>query len=272
MSTPEETSFNSLTVHIADSRSALGAHAAADIATEIRSCLRKQPGVRMVFAAAPSQSEMLAALREEKDIDWSRIAAFHMDEYLGLPIGAPQHFGLWLRRAIFDYLPFAAVHLIEPGDNPEQASADYAAKLNAAPIDIVCCGIGSNGHLAFNDPPADFEDPLTVKAVKLERQCRQQQVDDECFATLDDVPTHALTITIPALLAGHAVFCTVPGANKAEAVHRILTDPINHMCPATVLRQHPRCRMYLDRDSASEILSEECGAVLPTVSLQRGSC
>ena len=266
MSTAKESPLNSFAVHIAESRIAMGAHAAADIAREIRACLEKQPGVRCIFAAAPSQSEMLAALREEKDIDWSRVTAFHMDEYLGLAIDAPQRFGLWLRRAIFDHLPFAAVHLIEPEDSPEQAAAGYAAKLNAAPIDIVCCGIGSNGHLAFNDPPADFEDPLTVKTVKLDRRCRQQQVDDGCFAALDDVPTHALTITLPGLLAGHAVFCTVPGAFKAEAVYRTLFNPINPMCPATALRQHPRCSLYLDRDSAGEAYGEECGSVLPGAS------
>lgn len=242
-----------LAVHIAESSSALGARAAANIASEIFACLDRQAGVRMIFAAAPSQSEMLAALCKQKGIDWSRVTAFHMDEYLGLPTGAPQRFGLWLRRAIFDHLPFSSVHIIEPGDHPEQAAADYAGELNAAPIDIVCCGIGSNGHLAFNDPPADFEDPFTVKVVDLDAQCRQQQVDEECFAALDEVPTRALTVTIPRLLAGRAIFCTVPGALKREAVRRMLCDPINPMCPATVLRKHPRCTLYLDPDSAAEI-------------------
>ena len=266
MSTLEQPSLNSLNVHVAESRSAMGAHAAADIAREILMCLERQPGVRMVFAAAPSQSEMLAALREQKGIGWARVTAFHMDEYIGLPAGAPQRFGLWLRRAIFDRLPFAAVHLIDPGDNPEQAAANDAASFDAAPIDIVCCGIGSNGHLAFNDPPADFEDPPTVKAVELDRQCRQQQVDDECFAALSDVPTHAFTITIPGLFAANAFFCTVPGASKREAVRRTLSDPINSMCPASALRRHPRCNLYLDLDSAGEIRSDEFGSVLPQAS------
>src|SRR5271168_4929129 len=236
MSTLKESTLNALNIHVAESRTAMGERAAADIALEIRTCLEKQPGVRMIFAAAPSQSEMLAALSEEKDIDWSRVTAFHMDEYLGLPTDAPQRFGLWLRHAIFDHLPFAAVNLLEPGDNPTQIAADYGAKLQAAPIDIVCCGIGSNGHLAFNDPPADFEDPLTVKIVYLDTQCRQQQVDDACFATLHDVPARALTITVPGLLAGRALFCTVPDALKKEAVRRALLDPIHPMCPASVLR------------------------------------
>jgi len=231
----------------------MGARAAADIALEIRSCLNRQPGVRMIFAAAPSQSEMLASLREEKDIDWSRISAFHMDEYLGLSADAPQRFGHWLRRAIFDHLPFANVNLLLPENDPAQTAADYAAKLNAAPIDIVCCGIGSNGHLAFNDPPADFADPLTVKAVDLDARCRQQQVDDGCFSALSDVPTRALTITVPGLLASRAIFCTVPGAIKKEAVRHALSDPIGPMFPATALRLHARCFLYLDLESASEV-------------------
>ena len=253
MTTLKEFSLDALTVHVAESRVAMGKRAAADIAREIRACLEKQSDVRMVFAAAPSQSEMLAALREEKEIDWSRITAFHMDEYLDLLPDAPQRFGVWLRHAIFDHKPFSAVHLLEPGDNPAQTAADYAAKLNAARIDIVCCGIGSNGHLAFNDPPADFEDPLTVRIVDLDAQCRQQQVDDGCFASLADVPARALTITVPGLLAGRAIFCTVPGALKKEAVRRTLLGPIDPMCPATALRLHPRCALYLDPDSASEL-------------------
>jgi glucosamine-6-phosphate deaminase len=234
----------------------MGAVAAGDIAHEIRTCLQRQQGVRMIFAAAPSQSEMLLALRGEKGIDWLRVSAFHMDAYLGLPVDAPQRFGLWLRRAIFDHLPFASVSLLDPGHNPTQAASDYAAKLNAAPIDIVCCGIGSNGHLAFNDPPADLNDPLTVKIVELEAQCRQQQVDEQSFATINDVPTRALTISIPGLLAAHAIFCTVPGTLKKEAVRRALSDPIDPMCPASALRLHPRCVLYLDRYSKPEAESE----------------
>jgi glucosamine-6-phosphate deaminase len=249
----DKPSQNAITIHISESRNVTGARAASDIALEIRTCLRRQPGLRMIFAAAPSQSEMLSALRKEKDIDWSRVTAFHMDEYLGLSADAPQRFGNWLRKAIFDHLPFAAVHLLEPGDNPAQTASEYAAKLNAAPIDIVCCGIGFNGHLAFNDPPADFNDPLTVKTVHLDSKCRQQQVDDLCFATLNDVPTRALTVTVPGLLAGHAIFCTVPGALKKEAVYRALSEPITPMCPASALRLHPRCMLYLDPDSAGEI-------------------
>ena len=246
-------SCNGLVIHVSESRSEMGARAASDIAHEVRACLDKQPGVRMIFAAAPSQNEMLSALRKEKDIDWSRVTAFHMDEYLDLPADAPQRFGRWLCQALFDHLPFAAVHVLNPGDDPTQTASEYAAKLNASPIDVVCCGIGSNGHLAFNDPPADFDDPLTVKIVHLDMQCRQQQVDDQCFATLSQVPTRALTITVPGLLAGHAIFCSVPGELKREAVRRALLEPIHPMCPASALRLHPRCTLNLDSESAGEI-------------------
>lgn len=242
---------------IAASREEMGTRAAEDIAAELRQRLKAQQSVRMIFAAAPSQSEMLAALVSTPEIDWTRVTAFHMDEYLGLAPNAPQRFGLWLRRAIFDHLPFAAVELLDPGDDPEASAAAYAAKLAAAPIDIVCCGIGANGHLAFNDPPADLNDPADVKVVELDLECRQQQVDDRCFERLEHVPTHALTLTVPRLLAADRIFCCVPGALKKTAVRRTLHDPISGAVPATALRTHPHWSLYLDRDSASELPGTE---------------
>jgi glucosamine-6-phosphate deaminase len=242
---------------VAKSRAAMGQTAAEDIADELRRRLQNQQSVRMIFAAAPSQSEMLTALMLIPDVDWSRVTAFHMDEYLGLASEAPQRFGLWLRRAIFDRLPFAAVHLLVPGTDPEASAAEYADRLAASPIDIVCCGIGSNGHLAFNDPPADLNDPSDVKVVKLDTACRQQQVDDRCFERFDDVPTHALTLTIPRLLAADHIFCCVPGAFKRTAVRRTLQDPISGSVPATALRTHSNWSLYLDEDSAADLASPE---------------
>ena len=242
---------------VAKSRAAMGKKAAEDIAYEVSRRLQYQQSVRMIFAAAPSQSEMLTALMLMPDVDWSRITAFHMDEYLGLASEAPQRFGLWLRRAIFDRLPFAAVHLLEPGTDPEATAAEYADRLAASPIDIVCCGIGSNGHLAFNDPPADLNDPSDVKVVTLDSACRQQQVDDRCFDRFGDVPTHALTLTIPRLLATDRIFCCVPGAFKKTAVRRTLQDPISGLVPATALRTHSNWSLYLDEDSAADLASPE---------------
>lgn len=249
-------SVNSLAIHVAPSRAAMGARAATDIASEIHALLQRQVDARIMFAAAPSQSEMLAALRQTSGIDWSRVSAFHMDEYIGLPAAAPQRFGIWLRQAIFDHFPFGSVHLIDSASEPEHTAAEYATLLNAAPIDIVCCGIGVNGHLAFNDPPADFDDPRTVKIVTLDERSRQQQVDDRCFAAIQDVPTRAITVTIPALLAAHTIFCTVPGSQKCQAVRSALNGPITPMCPASILRRHPRCTLYLDPGSAAGVSFE----------------
>ena len=242
---------------VAKSRAEMGQKAAEDVAEELRRLLESQQSVRMIFAAAPSQSEMLSALILKDGIDWSRVTAFHMDEYLGLTADAPQRFGSWLRQAIFDRLPFAAVHLLEPGSDPTVTAAEYAHRLAAAPIDIVCCGIGANGHLAFNDPPADLNDPLDVKIVELDVACRQQQVDDGCFDRFEDVPTHALTLTIPRLLAAHRIFCCVPGPLKRNAVRRTLRDPISGLVPATALRTHSNWSLYLDEDSAADLASLE---------------
>lgn len=239
---------------IADTREEMGRLAADDIAAALRHALAEKQRLRLVFAAAPSQSATLTALRDEPGIDWSRIEAFHMDEYIGLPEDAPQRFGLWLKETFFNHMPLAAVNFIEPGSNHEAAASSYAARLASAPIDIVLLGIGMNGHLAFNDPPADLNDPLPVKVVSLDQTCREQQVLDGCFPSLEAVPLQAITLTIPTLLSGSQLFCSVPGAHKSAAVQAMLTSPISGDCPATALRLHPRCTVYLDRESSSLLL------------------
>lgn len=238
-------------IRIADTRQEMGRQAAADIAAELRRRLSRQQHLRMIFAAAPSQREMLDALVVEQGIDWTRITAFHMDEYVGLPADAPQRFGLWLRGAIFDRVSFASVHLIEPSGDPVEACHRYAKLLSEAPVDLVLLGIGVNGHLAFNDPPADLNDPAVVKVVGLDEVCRQQQVDDGCFASFDEVPRSAITLTVPMLFGADKLFCCVPGASKQVAVRRMVHDPVSGACPATALRTHPSCTIYLDRDSSA---------------------
>lgn len=231
------------------SRRSMGAAAAAAVAGEIRARLSRQPGVRMIFAAAPSQADMLDLLCAAPGIDWPRVTAFHMDEYIGLPRGAPERFSSWLDRHLFTRLPFAAVHRIVPEPDAEAAAVAYAASLAAAPIDIVCLGIGVNGHIAFNDPPiADFGDPSDVKVVELDEICRQQQVDDDCFASLAEVPRTAITLTIPRLLRAAKLFCVVPGRAKREAVRQTLYGPRSTACPASILREAD-CTLFLDRES-----------------------
>jgi len=240
-------------VEVYPSRREMGAAAGHDVAAELRARLGQSDAgrVRMIFAAAPSQQEMLDTLAGEAGIDWSRVTAFHMDEYIGLPDDAPQRFGVWLHRALFDRVPFGEVYIIEPGQDPEAECERYARLLAEAQIDIVCLGIGDNGHLAFNDPPyADLEDPRVVRVVELDARSRVQQVEDGLFAEVDEVPTHALTLTIPTLLSAERLFCVVPGERKRAAVTAALAGPVGADCPASALQTHPACTLYLDQEAA----------------------
>jgi glucosamine-6-phosphate deaminase len=250
---------DALRVQIHASREAMGQAAAAAIAEAMRARLAAATRLNMIFAAAPSQNEMLAALATAPGIDWSRLQAYHMDEYLGLPADHPAGFRRYLREHLFEHVPLNPdqLHLI-PGESilqPLRTCLGYEEQLRGHPPDIVCAGIGENGHLAFNDPPvADFLDPVLVKVVRLDHECRTQQVHDGCFATIDEVPTHAYTLTIPALFRAPTLAVVVPGPRKAEAVRATLRNPIDEACPATVLRTHRGATLYLDPDSARFVL------------------
>ena len=242
-----------LKVNIYSSRDEMGAAAASDVKAAILRALAEKETVNMIFAAAPSQNEVLANLATDKEIPWGRVNAFHMDEYIGLDKDAPQGFGNFLRRAIFGVAPFKSVSYIDiSATDAEEEAKRYEALLKANPVDIVVLGLGENGHIAFNDPPfADFNDTKLVKSVKLDEVCRNQQVNDGCFAAIDDVPTHALTLTVPALMAGKELYCIVPAKTKAWAVRESVNGEITPACPASVLRTHKCATLYLDPDSSS---------------------
>ena len=244
-----------LTVKIFETRADMGQSAAADIKTCILSTLAGKDTVNMIFAAAPSQNEVLAALVADTDIPWNRVNAFHMDEYVGLSPDAPQGFGNFLKEHIFGLVPFKSIHYIDiSAPDAETECARYAALLRQYPTDIVVMGIGENGHIAFNDPPvANFKDDKKVKPVKLDEVCRNQQVNDGCFKTIDDVPTHALTLTVPTLVSAPYLFCIVPAKTKANAVKETLTGSIDEHCPASILRTHDNAVLYLDKDSAEKL-------------------
>lgn len=257
----ERKTYDRLQVWITEKREDMGTLAAMACAKTLRQLLANRDTVSMIFAAAPSQNEMLAALCHEDDIDWTRVIAFHMDEYVGLPTDHPQSFGTYLRTHIFEQLPFRAVHYLHGDTADPMAECDrYAALLRTHPVDIVCLGIGENGHIAFNDPGdehtprvADFHDPQDVKVAALDPVCREQQVHDGCFASIHDVPTHAYTLTIPSLTRAGHMFCTVPAATKAEAVWRTCHGPISEDCPATILRQHEHAEMFCDGASGQRL-------------------
>ena len=241
-----------LRVKILSSRAEMGKCAAADIAACLRELGNVREEINMIFAAAPSQNEMLDALVNTPDIPWNKINAFHMDEYIGLPQGAPQSFGRYLREHLFDRVPFRAVYTIQnETETPEQTVERYSALLREHPVDVVCLGIGENGHIAFNDPPvADFHDPVPMKKVELDPVCRTQPVHDGCFPSIDEVPEYALSLTIPALCRAEYMFCTVPAETKARAVRDTINLPVDESVPATVLRTHPHAVLYCDPDSA----------------------
>jgi glucosamine-6-phosphate deaminase len=240
-----------LDIRIYATRAEMGHAAALMVGYKVREILAGQWSLNMIFAAAPSQNDFLNALVEQ-GIDWQRVNAFHMDEYIGLPENAPQRFGSFLEEKIFSKVPFATVNYINGNAVDRDVECERYAKLLAEnPPDIVCMGIGENGHIAFNDPHvADFNDPHAVKVVDLDQECRQQQVNDKCFDTLEKVPVHAITLTIPALMASKHIFCMVPGKNKTTAVHGTLQKDISEQYPASILRKHPEAVLFLDDDSA----------------------
>lgn len=240
-----------LEVRVAADRAVMGLAAAEAVCGAIGEVLRRQAAANVMFAAAPSQNEFLAAL-VRMPVDWSRVNGFHMDEYIGLDEDAPQGFGNFLKERLFSKVAFGEVSFMRLYENM-RICEKYAYQLAKQPMDVVVLGIGENTHLAFNDPHAAlFNDPEVVKVVELDEDCRAQQVRDGCFAALEEVPRRAMTVTIPALMRADYVFAVVPGKNKAEAVRHTLLEEINERYPSTILRRHPRAVLFLDEDSAEK--------------------
>jgi glucosamine-6-phosphate deaminase len=233
----------------APNRAALGENAGMHAARVLRDALRTDGRVRVMLAAAPSQSATLATLAAADGIDWSRVGLFHMDEYVGLTPGAPQSFATWLGETFVRHVPGATFHPIDPGPDAQAEADRYEALLGAEPLDLVLLGLGVNGHLAFNDPPADFADPKGVRVVELDEVSRRQQVDEGHFATFADVPATAITVTIPRLLNAATVIGSVPGSEKRTAVAQAIGEPIGPMHPGTALRTHPDATLYVDAEA-----------------------
>lgn len=246
--------FDKICLKIYGSRDEMGKEAAREAAGCIRKLLEREKEINCLFAAAPSQQEFLAELCKAKNMEWERINAYHMDEYVGFPVGDPRSFSGFLVNHIFGRLPFKSIHLINGEQNPAGEAERYGGLLDAVPLHITFMGIGENGHIAFNDPhAADFQDPKTVKIVTLDSLCRMQQVHDGCFDSLEQVPEHAITVTCPKLISAEYVFCIVPSSKKHDAVMDCLTGPIQESCPASILRGKQNTRMYIDNACAGEM-------------------
>ena len=249
------TQVEQLPVSVYATNQALGEAAAAEAAEVIRDAVAKRGVANLIIATGNSQLTFLAALRALPAIPWEAVNVFHMDEYVNLPPGHSASFPAFLRRHLLDHVAVKAFFPV-PGEaaDSEAACRQYEALLRAHPADLCALGIGENGHLAFNDPPyADFDDPVWVKVVKLDERSRRQQVGEGHFRGLDEVPTHAITVTIPGLLSAKRVLAIVPEARKAQAVAASLLGPITEDCPASILRHTPQAHLFLDSESASAL-------------------
>jgi len=243
-----------LEASVYETRARAGAAGAERFAARLRAAIAARGSTAVIFASAPSQNEFTAALRG-MDLDWSRVTAFHMDEYVGLAADHPASFRYYIREHLLDHVPVAAFHGIR-GEAPDPAAecVRYQALLRAAQPAVVALGIGENGHIAFMDPPVcDFNDPVDVKVVELDRVCRMQQVHDGCFPTLEDVPTHAISLTVPVFMRTPHAVVTVPGPTKRAAVKAAIAGPVTVECPASILRRHPDAALFMDKEAAEWI-------------------
>jgi glucosamine-6-phosphate deaminase len=246
-----EIQVEALPVTICDDAAELGHLAAHDFARIVTEAVAANGEAAVILATGNSQLSFIAALHNQH-IPWDRLTVFHMDEYIGLPADHPASFRRYIREKIAEVFHPKAVHYIN-GDTDDIGAelVRYTTLLaQAAPV-LTVMGIGENGHLAFNDPPADFDTTEAVQIVTLDAACRAQQVGEGHFATVDDVPPQAVTLTIPALLKPPHVLTLVPESRKARAVKAALHGPVTPDCPASILRMQPHARLYLDRDSAA---------------------
>lgn len=246
---------DALSVRILPTTTAMAAAAADEVAGILRTAIDERDRGRAIIGTGNSQDRFLEHLLGLPGIDWNRVEFFHMDEYLGMSIEHSASFRHYLRERVAEVVHPGAVHYLE-GDamEPLKAMQQYAAALEAAPIDVCCLGIGENGHIAFNDPAvAEFEDPEPLKIVQLDDRCRQQQVGEGHFPDLDAVPMYAITLTVPTLCRVRRIVTVVPESRKAEAVKASLEGPISTDCPGSFLRRQAHATLYLDADSAARL-------------------
>lgn len=232
-------------------RAAVGEAAAVHAAKAIRSALLHRGCARIVAATAASQREFLEALTAAPGIDWQNVEAFHLDEYIGLPAVHPGSFRRMLREQLIQKTGIVNYHLLDGDGDPSKVLHDVGRAIASAPVDIAFVGVGENGHLAFNDPPADFETDEPYLVVELDEACRRQQVGEGWFSSLAEVPTHAISMSVRQILKATELVAVVPGSRKARAIKACFEGSISPMAPASILRTHPNATAYLDADAAA---------------------
>jgi glucosamine-6-phosphate deaminase len=251
-------------VHTYTDRLTMSRAAAGAAARALRAAIGARGSARIVAATGASQFDFLDALTAAPDIDWTCVEVFHLDEYVGLPAGHPASFRKYLRDRLVGKVPIARFHPLDAEHDPSRVAEEVGRELAAAPIDVAFVGIGENGHLAFNDPPADFVTERPYLIVTLDEACRRQQVGEGWFGSIADVPSQALSMSVRQILKAREIICIVPDARKAGAVHACVEGEVSPMAPASILRTHANTTLYLDRESASFLSSATRGEILQT--------
>ena len=244
-----------LEVEVFEDTKKMGEAAAAFVAETLQKAIQEKGTANIILATGASQFAFLDALKQHNEIEWSKVTAFHQDEYVGISDQHPASFRKYLKERILEEVKPGKVYLINGDAEPlDEEIAKYEELLKANPVDVICLGIGENGHIAFNDPAvADFNDPLWVKTVELDTLCRMQQVGEGWFKNLDEVPKEAVSLTITGIMNCKVISCVVPDERKANAVKNAIYGEISTECPASILRKHENVTLFLDPGSASKI-------------------
>lgn len=243
-----------MTIKVFASKTALAQAAANHAASTIRDAIAQHGEARIIAATGASQFEFLDALTAIPGIDWSKVEMFHLDEYVGMSEEAPASFCRYLKERLLNKVGLKKYHLLDGTEDPKTLIARVSAEIRKAPIDIAFAGVGENGHLAFNDPPADFETQDAYMVVNLDEACRRQQLGEGWFPTLADVPRQAISMTIHQIMSARQIVCIVPDARKAIAVKACFSGEVSPIAPASILQRHPNATIYLDKESAALLL------------------
>jgi glucosamine-6-phosphate deaminase len=237
-------------------------HAAAEHAARVLRSVTGSRTARVIAATGASQLEFLEALTAAPGIDWTRVELFHLDEYVGLPMEHPASFRKYIMERLVQKTGISRYHLLDGERDPERVALEVGEAVAAQQIDVAFVGIGENGHLAFNDPPADFETDRPYLVVKLDDACRRQQVGEGWFRSVESVPSRAISMSVRQILRSREIICVVPDARKAPAVRACLEGEISPMAPASILRSHENTTLYLDRGSAAHLPPATRGPLL----------
>ncbi|MEM6691998.1 MAG: glucosamine-6-phosphate deaminase [Planctomycetota bacterium] len=237
-------------------RTLMGQYVGSRAGSDLRDTINHQGHANLLIATGASQFEVLAELAKQPDIDWSRVTGFHLDEYVGLNADHPASFCRYLRERFVDLVPLREFHFIDGMSEPSSTIEQLSTRLSEHPIDVALVGIGENGHLAFNDPPADFETEEPYLHVKLDQKCREQQVGEGWFESFESVPETAISMSIQQILKSRKIYCSVPDSQKAEAVAATIQDDVTPNVPASILKTHDKCILIIDEASSSSLTSK----------------